>query len=152
MPELNPILSYLSFARVQLSQFITLGGSALAGNGEGGYDGNGGAEHYLPQIAIIDGRSFGRRTERPPWERANAYPAPNAYDRAIGLGAIESFDCRPNGGEQRDASGTGENAEPPCFEAPPLLWGREKYPRLRRGKAPFVDAPDGREGTQPATP
>jgi phospholipid/cholesterol/gamma-HCH transport system substrate-binding protein len=152
MPELNPILSYLSFARVQLAQFITVGGAALAGNGVGGYRGDGGAEHYLPQMAIIDGRSLGRRTSRPPWERANSYVAPNAYDRAVPLGVIESFDCRPNGGEQRNPSGSGENAEPPCFEQPPLLWGREKFPRLRRGRAPFVDAPKGREGTQPATP
>ena len=152
MPELNPILSYLSFARGQLAQFITVGGAALAGNGEGGYQGDGGAEHYLPQIAMIDGRSFERRANRPFWERGNAYIAPNAYDRAVPLGVIESFDCKPNGGEQRNASGDGENAEPPCFEQPPLLWGNQKFPRLRRGKAPFVPAPKGREGTQPATP
>ena len=102
MPELNPILSYLSFARGQLAQFITVGGAALAGNGEGGYMGRGGAEHYLPQIAIIDGRSFQRRPDRPDWERANAYVAPNAYERATPLGVIESFDCKPNGGEQRE--------------------------------------------------
>jgi hypothetical protein len=109
-------------------------------------------EHYLPQIAIIDGRSFSRRATRPTWERVDAYIAPNAYERATPLGVIESFDCRPNGGEQRNASGSGENAEPPCFEAPRLLWGNEKYPRLRRGRAPFVPAPNGREGRSPATP
>jgi phospholipid/cholesterol/gamma-HCH transport system substrate-binding protein len=152
MPELNPILSYLGFAQTQVAQFITVGGAALAGNGAGGYQGNGGAEHYLPQIAIIDGRSFGRRTRRPTWERANSYVAPNAYDRAVPLGAIESFDCRPNGGEQRDPSGSGENAEPPCFNQPPLLWDKQKFPRLRRGKAPLVPAPQGTEGTSPATP
>lgn len=152
MPELNPILSYLSFARGQLAQFITVGGAALAGNGEGGYLGRPGVEHYLPQIAIIDGRSFQRRPERPHWERANAYISPNAYDRAVPLGVIESFDCRPNGGEQRNSEGEGEEAEPPCFEAPPSLWSGEKYPRLRRGRAPLVDAPQGREGNSPATP
>jgi phospholipid/cholesterol/gamma-HCH transport system substrate-binding protein len=152
MPELNPILSYLSFSRAQLAEFITVGGAALGGNGEGGYMGNGGAEHYLPQIAMIDGRSFQRRPDRPDWERANSYIAPNAYDRATPLGVIESFDCKPNGGQQRDPSGSGEEAKPPCFEAPPLLWGNQKFPRLRRGKAPFVPAPKGREGTRPATP
>jgi virulence factor Mce-like protein len=152
MPELNPILSYLSFARVQVAQFITVGGAALAGNGEGGYQGRPGVEHYLPQIAIIDGRSFGRRPTRPHWERANAYPAPNAYNRAIPLGVIESFDCRPNGGEQRNPEGEGEEAEPPCFVQPPLLWGGDRYPRLRRGVAPSVPAPQGREGREPATP
>jgi len=152
MPELNPILSYLGFARGQLAQFITVGGAALAGNGEGGYMGSGGVEHYLPQIAIIDGRSFQRRPDRPDWERGNAYIAPNAYERATPLGVIESFDCKPNGGEQRDPEGDGEEAEPPCFEAPPLLWGNTKYPRLRRGVAPLVPAPKGREGREPATP
>jgi hypothetical protein len=152
MPELNPVLSYLSFARGQLAQFITVGAAALAGNGAGGYMGNGGEEHYLPQIAIIDGRSFGRRPSRPPWERANAYVAPNAYDRATPLGVIESFDCKPNGGEQRNPEGEGEEAEPPCYEAPPLLWGDTKFPRLRRGVAPLVPAPQGREGSQPAIP
>jgi virulence factor Mce-like protein len=152
MPELNPILSYLSFSQQQLAQFITVGGAALAGNGEGGYMGDGGAEHYLPQIAIIDGRTFGRRPDRPHWERANAYPAPNAYERATPLGVIESFDCKPNGGEQRDPEGEDENAEPPCFEAPPLLWGGEKFGRLGRGKAPNVPAPKDREGSEPATP
>jgi phospholipid/cholesterol/gamma-HCH transport system substrate-binding protein len=152
MPELNPILSYLSFARVQLAQFITVGGAALAGSGEGGYEGNGGVEHYLPQVAIIDGRSLGRRTSRPPWDRGNSYVAPNAYNRATPLGVIESFDCKPSGGEKRNASGSGENAAPPCFEAPPLLWGKQKFPRLKRGRAPFVDAPKGTQGTSPATP
>jgi phospholipid/cholesterol/gamma-HCH transport system substrate-binding protein len=152
MPELNPILSYLAYSQEKVAQFITVGGAALAGNGEGGYLGAGTAEHYLPQIAIIDGRSLTRRTSRPPFERANAYPAPNAYDRAVPLGVIESFSCANNGGEQRDASGTGENAEPPCFEAPPQLWGLDQYPRLRRNRAPRVPAPQGTEGTEPARP
>jgi hypothetical protein len=152
MPELNPILSYLSFGRAQLAQFITVGAAALAGNGAGGYTKNSGEEHYLPQIAIIDGRSFSRRTSRPSWDRGNTYIAPNAYDRAVPLGAIEAFDCRASGGEKRNPSGSGETAAPPCFEAPPLLWGHQKFPRLKRGRAPFVPAPAGREGTAPATP
>jgi phospholipid/cholesterol/gamma-HCH transport system substrate-binding protein len=153
MLELGPILSYLSYAQGQLAQFITVGGAALAGNGEGGYRNPGsGEEHYLPQIAIIDGRSFGRRADRPFWERANAYIAPNAYERAIPLGVVESFDCDPNGGEQRNPSGSGENAEPPCFVAPPQLYQNEKFPRLGRGRVPFTPAPQGRAGTAPATP
>jgi phospholipid/cholesterol/gamma-HCH transport system substrate-binding protein len=152
MPELNPILSYLAFSQVPLAQFITVGGPALAGNGEGGYQRSTGVEHYLPQIAIIDGRSLGRRTTQPVWERANSYIAPNAYDRAVPLGAIEAFSCKPAGGTKRNASGSAETAAPPCFEAPPLLWGKQKFARLTRGKAPFVPAPKGRAGTRPATP
>lgn len=153
MPELNPILSYLSYARVQVAQFLSVGGSALAGTGEGGYiEEPGAGEHYLPQVAIIDSRSFGRRTTRPDWERANTYVVPNAYDRATPLGVIESFDCAPNGGEQRDPSGFGEHAEPPCFVAPPQLYQDDRFPRLGRGRAPFTPAPAGREGNAPATP
>jgi phospholipid/cholesterol/gamma-HCH transport system substrate-binding protein len=152
MPELNPVLAYLSFARNQVSTFLSAGGSALAGTGEGGYAGGGAGEHYLPQAAIIDTRSLQRRDTRPFWERGNAYVAPNAWSRAGGLGVIESFDCDPNGGEQPDPSGSGVAAEPPCLVAPPLLFQDQKYPRLRRGLAPLVPAPEGREGNEPATP
>ncbi|MEA2330804.1 MAG: phospholipid/cholesterol/gamma-HCH transport system substrate-binding protein [Thermoleophilaceae bacterium] len=152
MPELNPILAYLSYSRTQVSQFLSTGAGALAGTGEGGYQSRGAGEHYLPQVAIIDSRSLQQRATRPPWERANAYIAPNAYQRAVPLGVIESFDCNPNGGEQRDPAGAGTDAEPPCFVAPAQLFGDEKYPRLRRGHAPVVPAPKGREGNRPARP
>ena len=153
MLELNPILSYLSYAREQIAGFLSTGGGAIAGNGAGSYQNPGsGQEHYLPQVAIIDGRSFEQRPNRPFWERANAHLAPNAYERGIGLGVIENFDCDPNGGEQRNPSGTGGDAEPPCFVAPRQLFQDQQYPRLRPGRAPAVDAPSGREGNSPATP
>jgi phospholipid/cholesterol/gamma-HCH transport system substrate-binding protein len=152
MSELNPILAYLSFSRDQVSQFLGLGGSALAGTGVGGYQNPGAGEHYLAQLAVIDGRSLQQRTTRPPWDRGNAYLAPNAYVRAIPLGVIESFDCDPSGGEQRDASGVGGNAAPPCFVQPPQLFQDQQFPRLRSGRAPVVDAPSGDEGNSPARP
>src|SRR5680860_1574509 len=83
LPELNPILAYLSFSRQQVAQFITVGGAALAGNGTGGYQAPRGAEHWLPQIALIDGQSFSRNTSRPSTDRGNAYVQPNAYQRSI---------------------------------------------------------------------
>jgi phospholipid/cholesterol/gamma-HCH transport system substrate-binding protein len=150
--ELNPILAYLSYSRTQVSQFLSTGAGALAGTGEGGYLGRGAGEHYLPQMAIIDSRSLQQRASRPFWERANAYVAPNAYSRAVPLGVIESFDCNPNGGEQRDPEGAGGVAEPPCFVAPRQLFGDQQYPRLRSGRAPVVDAPEGTEGSEPARP
>jgi virulence factor Mce-like protein len=152
LSELNPILSYLSYSRETVAGFLNTGASALAGNGVGGYKRTGSGEHYLPQVAIIDSRSLQQRTSRPFWERANAYIAPNAYQRAIPLGVIESFDCNPNGGEQPDPSGVGGNAEPPCFVAPEQLFQDQKYPRLRRGHAPVVSAPKGTQGKSPATP
>jgi virulence factor Mce-like protein len=152
MPELNPILSYLGFSRQQIGTFFSAPAATLAGNAAGGYSGSGGAEHYLPQAAIIDTRSLQRRTSRPPWERGNSYVAPNAYARASGLGVIESFDCDPSGGERRNPSGSAVTAAPPCFVAPPLLSQDQKFPRLRRGRAPLVAAPQGRAGNSPAKP
>jgi virulence factor Mce-like protein len=153
LPELNPILSYLGYARAQVAEFISVGGAALAGNGEGGYTRSSGAEHYLPQIAMIEPRSFQRNDSRPPYERGNAYIAPNAYARALPLGVIESFDCSPSGGERRDPveSGPGSPA-PPCFVQPDSLYNGQRFPHLRRGAAPIASAPQGSAGTQPASP
>ena len=89
--------SYLSFSRNQVSA-VPLGGraSTLARDGrQGGYQGNGAGEHYLTQLAIIDSARCSSAPPRPPWDRGNAYVAPNAYPRAIPLGVIESFDCTP---------------------------------------------------------
>jgi len=152
LSELNPILSYLSYNRNALSTFLTGGASTLAGNGVGGYKRTAAGEHYLPQVAIIDSRSLQQRSSRPFWERANSYLAPNAYERAVPLGVIESFDCNANGGEQVDPSGTGGDSEPPCFVAPRQLFQNQQYPRLRRGQAPVVDAPKGTQGSSPAKP
>ena len=152
LPELNPTLSYLSFAREQVATFLAPGGSALAGNGIGGYGSSRFAEHYLPQSAIIDSRSLERRATRPFWERANSYVAPNAWERSIGLGAIEVFDCGPAGGEMPNPSGSGATSAPPCFVAPPLLFQNQHYPRLRHGRGRLVPAPEGRAGNAPARP
>ena len=152
LPELNPILAYLAFSQEQIATFLAPGGSALGGNGQGGYRSSSFAEHYLPQSAIIDSRSLQQRTSRPPWERANSYLAPNSWERSIGLGAIESFDCKPSGGEVKNPSGTGATSAPPCFVAPRQLFQDQHYPRLRRGHAPHVKPPKGRAGNSPAVP
>ena len=81
LPELNPVLSYLSFSRAQVATFLAPGGSALGGNGAGGYSSSTFAERSIPQSAILDSRSFERRGTRPFWERANSYLAPNAWER-----------------------------------------------------------------------
>ena len=128
----------------------------LAGTGVGGYRANGAGEHYLNQMAIIDERSLLQRTTRPPWDRGNAYVAPNAYPRAIPLGVIESFDCNPSGGEQRNPSGSGGTAAPPCFVAPrsalpepevPAPAGRARAGRRRSARHPGQLAGTALEGS-----
>jgi phospholipid/cholesterol/gamma-HCH transport system substrate-binding protein len=158
LPEVNPILAYLQFNRTIVASFLVAGAGSIGENLAGGYTRARTAstpEHLLPQSSFFELRSFIRDTTRPPWDRGNAYVAPNARWRAIGLGAIETFDCRPSGGEVPDPVDSPAIAKaPPCFVAPPSLFQDQKFPRLRRGRAPFVLGPTGgdREGNSPARP
>ena len=105
--------------------------------------------HYLPQVAFINNRSFEVSKRRLSNERGNSYLAPNALLRQRPFGMLESFDCRPSGGEKPNA----RERFPPCFVQPPMLFDGNKYPRLQRGKAPVKPGPfTGNEGTAPAGP
>jgi phospholipid/cholesterol/gamma-HCH transport system substrate-binding protein len=158
LPEVNPILAYLQFNKTLVASFIVSGAGSIGANLAGGYTEPRTAstpEHLLPQSSFFELRSFTRDTTRPPWDRGNAYLAPNARWRATGLGVIESFDCEPSGGEVRDPiDDAGISTAPPCFDAPPSIFQLQEYPRLRRGQAPFVPGPAGgdRSGITPARP
>jgi phospholipid/cholesterol/gamma-HCH transport system substrate-binding protein len=145
LPELNPILSYLNFHQTTVSGFLTNASSDLSGHA--------GGERYQTQVGMIEPRSFERFMTRPYWERGNAYPAPNALQRGIALGVIESFDCTAAGGKQIEPDENpppGKDKTPPCFVQPGSLYNGQKYVRLRRGRAPKIDAPGTREGRTPA--
>jgi hypothetical protein len=113
------------------------------------------------QIGIINPNSFrqGPRV-RPRTERGNAYPAPNMITRSVRLGMFESFDCRPNGGEQKDPEDAEETPfpakdgakRPPCFVQPRSLYSGKRFNRLERGKAPLRKPPQGAAGTVTADP
>jgi phospholipid/cholesterol/gamma-HCH transport system substrate-binding protein len=155
LDELNPILAYFNFNREVITTFMASPASALAGHEPFGdlIPRN----HYLPQIAAIDGRSFERYTRRPPYDRGNAYIAPNAYARAAPLGAVETFGSCDNTGtgevrDPQDAGGPGTHAAPPCFVQPPSLLDGQRFPLLESGEAPSTPAPQGRAGREPARP
>ena len=155
LDELNPILAYFNFNREVITTFMASPASALAGHEPFGdlIPRN----HYLPQIAAIDGRSFERYTRRPPYDRGNAYIAPNAYARAAPLGAVETFGSCANTGrgevrDPQDAGGPGTHAAPPCFVQPPSLLDGQRFPLLDSGQAPPTPAPQGRAGREPARP
>jgi phospholipid/cholesterol/gamma-HCH transport system substrate-binding protein len=158
LPEVNPILAYLQFNRTLVASFLVAGAGSIGENLAGGYTRprtSNTPEHLLAQSSFFELRSFIRDTTRPPWDRGNAYVAPNARWRATGLGVIESFDCRPTGGTLKDPVYSPAIAKaPPCFIAPKSLFQDQKYPRLRKGQAPFVSGPVGgnREGNSPAVP
>jgi phospholipid/cholesterol/gamma-HCH transport system substrate-binding protein len=158
LPEANPILAYLQYNRTLVASFIVAGAGSIGENLAGGYTRPRTAstpEHLLPQSSFFELRSFMRDSTRPPWDRGNSYVAPNARWRATGLGVIESFDCRPAGGRVRNPiDNAGIATAPPCFVAPPSEFQDQKYPRLRRGRAPLVPGPirGDRAGNSPARP
>ena len=81
-----------------MAGFISNGGADLTGD-------FGAGERVQTQIGIINpalvraARPCARRRER-----GNAYLAPNLITARRRLGMFESFDCRPSGGEQKDAN------------------------------------------------
>lgn len=146
-PELNPILSYLNFHQATVAGFLSNAAADLIGDF--------GGERYQTQIGMVDPRSLERPLTRPDFERGNAYTAPNAYTRAFAIGGIESFDCKPSGGEVRepeDSSAPLQAGAPPCFVAPPSLYDGNRFPTLDRGDARNVPKPGPFDGTQPADP
>jgi virulence factor Mce-like protein len=145
LPELNPILSFANFEQKILAGFVTNG--SLATNVIVGHDG-GVPEYVLQQFGVINNTSLSLNQTRPSYDRGNSYIAPNAYQRAMPLGAIESFDCKTIGGEKSEVS----DKNPPCFVQPPSLWGNQLYPNVDSGRAPNVPAPQGEEGRKPADP
>jgi phospholipid/cholesterol/gamma-HCH transport system substrate-binding protein len=151
LQELNPILSYVNFDQQIVAHFISIGGAAL------NYRINGEPNtHMLPQLGIINSKSLSlQANENPPWVRGNAYIAPNAYDRAIPLGIIESATCENTGGTQRrpDSDDGGDDPRAPCFEQPPMLYKPQKYPVLKKGEIYREPPPNfSLRGRQPAHP
>jgi hypothetical protein len=151
LPQLNPILSYWNFDQDRIAHFLATGGSAFHYNvapQPGGLPG-----YALAQFGIINGQSIELHTTRPSIERANSYLAPNAYNRAVSLGNIESFDCKPSGGEVKDASDSGQGQIMPCFVQPQSLYDNRYFPHLDPGEVRLKPPPRGTlEGTQPADP
>ena len=150
-PEFNPILSFLNYHQATVAGFLSNGSYDLSTF----FDGRRGQM----QIGEIGPRGFQKHTEREPWERGNAYLAPNTLTRALSLGGFESFDCDHDGGTRRDAVEPGSAFldppgpnRPPCFEQTGQLWDGKVYPRVESGEAPNVDAPGPTDGTSSADP
>jgi phospholipid/cholesterol/gamma-HCH transport system substrate-binding protein len=156
LPEINPILSFLNFDSQIVAHFLVDGAAALNHriNNEPG-------THVLPQFGIVNGRSLSFSGTEPSWARGNAYVAPNTYDRAIPLGAIESFDCSntglPGTGKKRDPTDKGSpigEELPPCFQQPKFLYSNTFYPLLdKKGQINTADPPIYTfKGNWPANP
>jgi virulence factor Mce-like protein len=153
LEELNPILTYLNYYQAQVGAFFTNGVGSLYGSLAPLNDQEG-PRHYLRQFGVTNARGLGIQTERQTWERGNAYPSPNFYNRFRPLGTLEAWDC--------DNTGEGEVAEPidfppnatapPCLIQPPQMWGGEQFPHVNKGEDELRKPPQGNEGTSAATP
>jgi phospholipid/cholesterol/gamma-HCH transport system substrate-binding protein len=148
LPELNPILSYANYQQEQLADFFMNGAGSLNATLPG-VPGEG-PRHYLRQFSITNSRALGIQQTRPEYERGSAYPLPNYLRRSRALGIVESWDCKPSGGEQPEPKSS-TPASPPCFVQPSQFWDNLKFPRLGRGDNPLRSKPLGNSGTQPAT-
>jgi phospholipid/cholesterol/gamma-HCH transport system substrate-binding protein len=151
LPELNPILSYWNYDQDRIAHFLATGGSAFhykvapTTNGVPGY--------ALAQFGVSNGESIQLRRTRPSNERANAYLAPNAYNRAVLMGIVESFDCKPSGGKVKNPSDNGIQAIPPCFVQPRQLYDNRFFPHVDKGKVRLKPSPRGTVvGNAPANP
>ncbi len=151
LPEINPILSFLNYYQPQVADFLQVGGGAINASIIG--DPATAPRNYLRQYGVINGRSFAFNSERPNFERANAYSAPNFLTRGKEFGFVETFDCNQAGAganpNARDPAAPGGNdAEGPCFVAPPLAFDGQQFPRVERGEVPplrqgLTNAPSG---------
>jgi phospholipid/cholesterol/gamma-HCH transport system substrate-binding protein len=148
--ELNPILAYFNYHQQTIAGFINNGASDLAADWGTGQRGQ-------TQVGLIDARSlqgFPYGETPPDFVRGNAYLAPNALNRALELGTVESFSCP--GGERRDpddATGIGEGSgakRTPCFVAPPSLYDGRRFPVPRQGEAPLRRPPRQLDGAPAA--
>ena len=153
LEELNPVLAYLNYYQAQVGAFFTNGVGSLYGK-LAPLNENEGPRHYLRQYGIINGRGLGIQTERQTWERGNAYPAPNFYNRFRPLGAVEAWDCDNTGeGEVPDPIDFPPNATaPPCLIQPPQLWDGNQFPNVNKGEDGLREPPPGNDGTRAATP
>jgi hypothetical protein len=141
LPQLNPILSYWNFDQDRIAHFISA--NAVADHYNVAPQASGIPGYALGQFGINNAQSIMLRTGRPATERGNAYLAPNAYNRAVTLGAIESFDCKPSGGEVPNPSDTGFAQTPPCFVQPKSLYDNRQFPHLIPGHVRLKPSPRG---------
>jgi phospholipid/cholesterol/gamma-HCH transport system substrate-binding protein len=151
LPELNPILSYWNYDQDRIAHFLATGGSAFhykVAPTDPGIPG-----YALAQFGVNNQESIMLRTTRPTNERGNSYLAPNAYNRAVPLGIVESFDCKPSGGKVKNPSDNGIQQVLPCFVQPRQLYDNRFFPHIDKGKVRLKPSPRGTTvGNAPADP
>jgi phospholipid/cholesterol/gamma-HCH transport system substrate-binding protein len=153
LQEFNPVLSYFNYDSRAITAFLSDGAAAL--NYHLNVPGSDVPINMLGFAGAINERSMvgtpGQEGKtRPEWERAIAYPAPENYLTSGRYGVIQSFDCKPSGGEK--ANPDDEKKLLPCKVQGKNSWDNKYFPRLERGVAPNQKAPDDPGRSEVANP
>jgi phospholipid/cholesterol/gamma-HCH transport system substrate-binding protein len=134
LEELNPILEWLFLNQQQVSDFISIGGSALA-NREPTPNPNG-RGHALPQLIVIGDQSILTRT-RTPSNRGNTYIEPGGLAKAHSSRAqiLPNWDCRTSNGRMPPGQGEpilGFGGRPACYVQGHVEFGgsSRKFPHI----------------------
>jgi virulence factor Mce-like protein len=120
--QLNPILQWLKINQQVVSDFISVGPSALA-NREPTPNPHG-RGHVLPQLIMIGDQTLLTRT-RTPSNRGNAYLEPGAFGKPKWQEQqiLPNWDCVPSGGRLGPGQGepvAGFGGRPACFLQRPI--------------------------------
>jgi virulence factor Mce-like protein len=122
LEQLNPILSWLSTHQQLISDFISVGGSALAQKTTS-FSG-GGTGHTLPQYVMLGPDTLSLFPTRDPTNRGNTYPPPLWAQGAAGLQVNHqdppSWDCNNTGKGEVPPNTTPLTGFPACWVAPAL--------------------------------
>jgi virulence factor Mce-like protein len=129
--QLNPMLQYLELSQLQVSDFISYGGAALADTTASP---GGGVGHYLRQFGPLGAESAAIYPQRQRTNRGQTYVGP---EHLFGPPAMDflispSTDCRNAGGETKPSDGT-----PGCWKA-----GGIPFQGRIQGDFPHVEAAD----------
>jgi phospholipid/cholesterol/gamma-HCH transport system substrate-binding protein len=129
--ELNPILQYMEMSQLQVSDFISYGGAALA---DTTVSPSGGVGHYLRQFGPLGAESAAIYPERMRNNRGQTYVGPEHLfgPQAMDYLISPSSDCRNAGGETKPSDGT-----PGCWKHEP-----GQFQGRLQGDFPHVEAAD----------
>ncbi|HEY0345349.1 MAG TPA: MlaD family protein [Solirubrobacteraceae bacterium] len=124
LQQLNPVLQFLELNQAKLTDFFSIGPSALGGirSTVPGSKSNG---HVLPQIIVTGAQSL-PALRRTPDNRGNAYLSPASARDPSSL-TLPSFDCKNVGGPKPPTNTPGCNVAGPI----PFQGRNQHFPQVR---------------------
>jgi len=134
LEQLNPILQWLEYSQINVADFISNGGAALADTTGTATSAERG--HYLRQFGVTGPDTVVVSPTRQATARGNAYLLPNALSgpKRAKFMMFPNFDCKPSGGERMTAVPDTADA-PSCFVQDPPA-----FPAGNTNMFPHIDS------------